>query len=107
VDTHLPLEAIYADDTDFISMCADFLNKVQLDVVPIFKEFNLIVNADKKEETVIGHSDILDDQSWRNTKKLGSLLGVEEDVSRRIQLANQSLNSLEAIWKHIRVCSII
>ena len=40
------------------------------------------------------------DQSWRTTRKLGSLLGIEEDVNRRIQLALQSLNSLEALWKH-------
>ena len=68
--------------------------------MPIFKEFNLIVNNDKKEETTIGHPDMLSDQSWRATRKLGSLLGVEEDVNRRIQLALQSLNSLEALWTH-------
>ncbi len=34
------------------------------------------------------------------TRKLGSLLGVEEDVARRIQLANASLGKLEALWKH-------
>ena len=68
--------------------------------MPIFKEFKLIVNNDKKEETAIGHPDMLSDQSWRTTRKLGSLLGVEEDVNRRIQLALQSLNSLEALWSH-------
>jgi len=66
----------------------------------IIKEFNLIVNVDKTERTVIGHADLVDDQSWRNTRKLGSLLGIEEDVNKRIQLALQALNSLEAIWKH-------
>ena len=100
LDVHLPLEAIYADDADFMSMCAEFLEQIQLHVVPIFKEFNLIVNNDKKEETTIGHPDMLSDQSWRTTRKLGSLLGIEEHVNRRIQLALQSLNSLEALWTH-------
>lgn len=59
-----------------------------------------MVNSDKKEETAIGHPDVLNDQSWRTTRKLGSLLGVDEDVNRRIQLALQSLKSLEALWKH-------
>jgi hypothetical protein len=66
----------------------------------VFKEFDLIANEDKTEKTAIGHNDMIDDQSWRKTRKLGSLLGVEEDVNRRIQLAFQSLNSLEAMWKH-------
>ena len=35
-----------------------------------------------------------------NTRKLGSLLGVNEDVSRRIQLAWQCFHKLEALWKH-------
>ncbi len=51
-------------------------------MVPLFKdEYKLIVNADKTENTKVGHLDIGVDQSaWRGTRKLGSLLGVEEDV---------------------------
>lgn len=100
LNVHLPLEAIYADDTDFISMFAEFLDEIQARVGPIFEEFNLLVNVDKTERTVIGHPDLVNDQSWHNTRKLGSLLGVEEDVNRRIQLAFQALNGLEDLWKH-------
>jgi hypothetical protein len=47
----------------------------------------LIVNADKTENTKVGHLDMGVDQSaWRVTRNLGSLLGVEEGVTRRIQL---------------------
>ena len=81
-------------------MCAAFLDDIQCSVGPIFKELDLIVNVDKTERTIVGHSDLVADQSWRTTRKLGSLLGVEEDVNRRIQLAFQSMNSLEAMWKH-------
>jgi len=100
LDFHLPSAAIYADDTDFISMCADFLDDIQRSVGPIFDDFDLIVNVDKTDRCVLGHSDLITDQSWRTTRKLGSLLGVEEDVSRRIQLASVSMNSMEAMWKH-------
>jgi len=97
----LPDNAIYADDTDFISLCAKFLDMVQHTVGPIFSEFNLLVNVDKTERTVIGHSDMGVNQSaWRTTRKLGSLLGFEEDVVKRIQLATHCFNGLSALWKH-------
>ena len=43
---------------------------------------------------------IEDSTLWEGTRKLGSLLGVEEDVNRRIQLAAASFKRLEVIWKH-------
>ena len=99
---NLYLLRIYADDTDFLSFCQDYLDEVMEVVVPLFKdEYKLIVNADKTENTKVGHLDMGVDQSaWRGTRKLGSLLGVEEDVARRIQLANVSFGKLEALWKH-------
>ena len=76
-DLHLPHSAIYADDTDFISLCSKFLDDIQLAVGPIFIEHDLLVNVEKTERTIIGNQDLVSDQStWRNTRKLGSLLGV-------------------------------
>ena len=74
----LPEILIYADDTDFISLNPVFLEEVMNIVGPLFQEvYKLIVNEDKTERTNIGHSDLGVDQSkWRNTRKLGSLLGV-------------------------------
>ena len=37
LDTDIPLEAIYADDVDFISLCNIFLDCIQSQVGPIFK----------------------------------------------------------------------
>ncbi len=93
---------IYADDTDFLSFCQDYLYGVMEVVVPLFKdEYKLIVNAEKTERTRVGHLDMDFDQSaWRGTRKLGSLLGAEEDVARSIQLANVSFGKLGALWKH-------
>jgi len=74
----LPEFAIYADDTDFISTCSTYLDLIQKAVGPIFAEFNLIVNVDKTERTTLGHTDIgVNQEEWKGTRKLGSLLGVE------------------------------
>jgi hypothetical protein len=69
---------------------------------PIFKDdFDLIVNVDKTENTRLGHKDMdVDQDEWRNIRKLGSLLGIEEDVNKRIQLAFASFHKLEMLWKH-------
>ena len=91
-----PEYALYADDTDFISTCSTYLDLIQQEVGPIFAEFNLIVNVDKTERTTLGHTDIgVNQEEWKGTRKLGSLLGVEEDVDRRIQLAMQSSRELD------------
>ena len=48
-----------------------------------FKDKKLIVNADKTEKTTVSASE----DDWRHVKNLGSLLGIEEDLKRRMQLA--------------------
>ena len=104
VSTGLPHTAIYADDTDFISLSAAYLDEILRVVGPIFGEFDLLVNVEKTEHTVIGHADLLglidgvDLSAWSKTRKLGSLLGVADDVNNRIKLANLSFKSLQALW---------
>ena len=89
---------IYADDTDFIRLSLD---SKYLDSVIFRNQFNLLVNVDKTERTTVGHQDMDVDQSlWKNTRKLGSLLGVEEDVKKRMQLANVCFNSLKYLWRN-------
>ena len=96
-----------ADGVDFISLDKDFLDKILQVVGPIFLEYDLIVNVEKTEHTTVGHADQgVDQPAWRNTRKLGSLLGVEEDVNRRIQLAYGNLNKLLALWKHPQLVSV-
>ena len=104
LDADIPLEAIYADDVDFISLCHNFLDRVHSQVGPIFKELNLLVNSAKTERTIIGHNDMLNDEyAWCKVKKLGSLLGVKEDVGRRILLATQCFKKLNDVWKYRKV----
>ena len=38
------------------------------------------------------------DETWRKTKKVGSLIGDEEDIERRKQLATAALNKMEKVW---------
>ena len=45
-------------------------------------------------------------QRWKKVKKLGSLLGDEEDIERRKVLATASFKSLRLLWERKRVTSI-
>ena len=44
-----------------------------------------------------------DEYAWCKVKKLGSLLGVKEDVGRRILLATQCFKKLNDVWKYRKV----
>jgi len=46
------------------------------------------------------------DGSWQKVKKLGSLLGDEEDIERRKALAAASFKSLRLLWERKKVTSI-
>jgi hypothetical protein len=107
INVCLPFNTIYADDVDFISLDRDFLDKVSEAVGPVFIDSDLIVNVDKTENIAIGHADQgVDQHAWRNARKLGSLLSVDEDVNRRIQLAYGCFKKLLALWKHPQLVSV-
>ena len=91
----LPNEIAYADDVDFISM------KEHRDVSVIqekLKPHDLNVNTDKTEYTIIQRKINTEEKHWRSTKKVGSLIGDEEDVTRRKSLSTVALNRLHTIW---------
>ena len=95
-DEGLPLEALYADDSDFFSTCRVFLQGLEKLIPPTIKEYNLMAN-DKKWEWTKVNDDPKHDE-WKKVKKLGSLLGDKEDVERRIQLATAQFTALEKLW---------
>ena len=64
---------------------------------------DLIVNEDKTEETIINRLKDKNDEEWRKTKKLGSLLGCYEDMKRRIQLSYAVFNTIKKIWYHRKI----
>ena len=114
--TLLSDEAIYADDADFITQELEKKEQLQNNIKNTLQKENLEVNETKTEETTIerkktvqGYScELKDDlktitkndetENWRTTKKLGSLLGVTEDINQRKQLATAALNKMNNIW---------
>ena len=57
-----------------------------------------MVSNDKKEYATIKRKKSKKEEEWRSTKKVGSLLGDEEDINRRKQLATASMNKINAIY---------
>ena len=62
-----------------------------------FPGYNLIINETKTEHTVLKRGK-KENEIWRSTKKLGSLLGDQEDILQRKQLSITSLRNLNDIW---------
>ena len=77
-------EMIYADDTDILS--TDQIEKIRVlyAIYEVFPERNLHINSDK--------------EPWREVKKLSSLLGDKEDITRRKQLSIAPVNNMEKVW---------
>jgi hypothetical protein len=82
----MPEEAIYADDYDQITTSVErhtkFVNKSK----EILEVDNLKVNESKTKLTILKR-DTEENEQWRETKKLGSLLVDNEDVTNRKHLA--------------------
>ena len=114
----LPEEAIYADDADFIDE-EEEIRKQELvrTMVPVLGKANLKVNESKTEFTTLerkkkkgnnykftkqSESDKLtltrESEKWRTVRKLGSLLGVTEDINRRKQLSMAALHKMNNVW---------
>ena len=91
----IPTEMAYADDVDFISMIK---HKDVGDISKVLKKYKLLVNNDKTECTTISRKNQKKEEEWRSTRKVGSLLGDEEDINRRKQLATASMTKINAIY---------
>jgi hypothetical protein len=94
----VPHEVIYADDADTISKSPDYIKLIEEKAGPSLKNWNLLINNDKTEHTTLKRGRDQDDEPWRNTKKLGTLLGDTQELQRRKQLAAASFQSLKRIW---------
>ena len=80
-----PMKMQYADITDFVSTNQDFLE----DVVNVLdtKQPNTIYLVCNTEKTLRVHVS-REGQDWQKNNTLGALLGEEQDVHCRMQLAN-------------------
>lgn len=97
-DTHLPLDIAYADDVDFVSHSRAFLDELEGIVSTCLHRWFLDVNEAKTERTSLRREIDRSAEVWRTTKKLGSLLGDAEDVTRRKQLASVAFHRMWTLW---------
>ena len=94
-EDYLPSEIAYADDVDFVSLIQ---HKDIKAVQAVLKKYNLLVNEEKTEYTEIKREKKKEDEQWRKAKKVGSLLGDEEDMGRRRTLAAAAMGKMNKIW---------
>ena len=90
----------YADDVDFISHTPrSDIN----DIAAHLSKFNLKVNPTKTEYTKLVRDE---EESWKETKKVGSLIGDAQDINRRKQLSQAALNKLQRLWQRKKKLSV-
>ncbi|KAE9335811.1 hypothetical protein PF008_g13319 [Phytophthora fragariae] len=97
---------VYADDADFVYRTVEATAFIQDQAPAILARWSLAMNSSKTELTTVARASTstltrhvrAQEEAWRNTKKLGSLLGDAEDVSRRKQLARAALNRMWTLW---------
>ena len=82
----------------FISYSRPYLNEIERIAPVCLGEWSLQINAAKTERTSVSRQVDRTHESWRTTRKLGSLLGEVEDVTRRMQLANVSFHKMWTVW---------
>ena len=101
-DKIIPYEAVYADDVDLISTSREHIQNIQAKAPAILKEWNLKVNESKLELTKLERCD-KSKEPWRTTKKLGTLLGDQEELTRRKQLAAASFKKAKTRWSSAKI----
>jgi hypothetical protein len=99
IDKTIPNEICYADDTDFITKSDETLDEIQSKAPVILRKWNLEMNSTKTEITTLKREKTVEQELWRKTKKLGTMLGDNEEIKRRKQLAAFALNKMKSIWK--------
>ena len=90
---------IYADDCDFITENFKKKQTTYKKAKEILTEYNLLINDEKTENTIVKRERKVEDEAWRNVIKLGSKLGDREDIKRRKELATTAMNSNNDIWR--------
>lgn len=95
----------YADDCDFICDNLYLVDRILLEAPKVFEKWSLQMNSSKTELTHIEKRSNRQDEYWRNVKKLGSLLGDIQDLSRRKHLAKASFHRMWKIWVNQNVIS--
>jgi hypothetical protein len=80
---------IFADDTDFPSHFKPHLEEAEKIIPVVLKKNSLTANGDKWNRQAYSR----EEDKWRKSKVLGSLVGDEEDVVKRMALATVQFKS--------------
>ena len=97
---------VYADDADFVCQSAEIASPIETKAPAVLANWSLQMNTSKTDHTIVHRSPTAQsnritrakDEDWRITRKLGSLLGDAEDVSRRKNLASAALHRMWKVW---------
>lgn len=98
------LELCYADDIDYIFESQSDAERNEKIIAQELEKWNLICNHSKTELTEL-RRDEPERELWRKTKKLGSLLGDEQDKVRRQSLASSAFSKLTSLWRRTGLIS--
>jgi len=107
-DDGLPLEWEYADDADFVDEDEERLKNMLPVCTNVLREWDLNVNESKTEFVhffLAARGDVdsdgmtlVDNEPWRFSKSLGSLLCSTADIKHRIILANSAFQTYSKVW---------
>ena len=102
------MEWEYADDVDFLDEDEDILRNLLPVCTEVLSEWDLNVNESKTEfvhlflaskDDVDSEGKLLkDNELWRSSKSLESLLCSQADIKHRIVLANSAFQTFRKIW---------
>ena len=98
-ESSIPEEIVYADHCDFITEIGKTKDKIYEKAKEIMTSKNLLVNEKMTEYTTVKRGPKEEEREWRNVINLGSKLGDQEDIQRRIELAATALVKNYTIWK--------
>ncbi len=86
----------YADDIGWASTGSHIIDNIEREIPPILAERNLLVNETKTERYKVTRNG---SEQWKCCKYLGSLLGTEEDITRRRNLTNNAFSNLKVVFQ--------
>ena len=89
------LDQQYADDIGWASTGIHILDQIETNIPAILKTRNLNINQAKTEKYSIIRNG---DDCWKKCKYVGSLLGTNEDINRRIGITNSHYKTLGTIF---------
>ena len=95
---------IYTHDSDFSTQSQVKSNEIKTKANNILSRHSLKLNDKKQKNTTIKRGKKrTEEMEWRNTRKIVGLLGDQEDMRSRIQLSNDTMESMNKIWSQERL----